>query len=213
MLLEALDYELLSKLVSRTQMGDSDSFAELFAATYRKQYRFAYRYLKNQFLAQDVIEELYFLALENICALRDTSLFTMWLDQMNFRLCLKVIRDQHESQNSPQTYAGRKVYLDNEYDAIELVSRQKEHDAILEELFALQLRESQVIIMKYYHGMKLQEISEVLDISKREVKMSLRDARYRLKHTLRRENLISNRSLEDVMMEQFIDQEPEMALE
>lgn len=37
-----LDYDYLAKLVERTQMGDSDAFAELYTATYQKQYRFAY---------------------------------------------------------------------------------------------------------------------------------------------------------------------------
>ena len=37
-----LDYDYLAKLVERTQMGDSDAFAELYTATYQKQYRFAF---------------------------------------------------------------------------------------------------------------------------------------------------------------------------
>lgn len=36
-----LDYDYLAKLVERTQMGDSDAFAELYTATYQKQYRFS----------------------------------------------------------------------------------------------------------------------------------------------------------------------------
>ena len=42
-----LDYDYLAKLVERTQMGDSDAFAELYTATYQKQYRFAYQYTKD----------------------------------------------------------------------------------------------------------------------------------------------------------------------
>lgn len=30
-----LDYDYLAKLVERTQMGDSDAFAELYTATYQ----------------------------------------------------------------------------------------------------------------------------------------------------------------------------------
>ena len=46
-----LDYDYLAKLVERTQMGDSDAFAELYTATYQKQYRFAYQYTKDSYLA------------------------------------------------------------------------------------------------------------------------------------------------------------------
>ena len=34
-----LDYQYLAKIVIRAQAGDSDAFAELYAATYQKQYR------------------------------------------------------------------------------------------------------------------------------------------------------------------------------
>ena len=51
-----LDYKYLSELVLRAQEGDSDSFAELYVATYQHQYRFSYRYLQDQFLAQDALQ-------------------------------------------------------------------------------------------------------------------------------------------------------------
>lgn len=38
--MDELDYDYLAKLVRRTQAGDSNAFAELYTATYKKQYRF-----------------------------------------------------------------------------------------------------------------------------------------------------------------------------
>ena len=48
-----LDYNYIAGLVEHALTGDSDAFAELYAATYQKQYTFAYCYLKDEFLAQD----------------------------------------------------------------------------------------------------------------------------------------------------------------
>ena len=50
-----LDYDYLAKLVRKTQTGDSNAFAELYTATYQKQYRFTYQYVKDPYLAQDVL--------------------------------------------------------------------------------------------------------------------------------------------------------------
>ena len=36
--MEALDYKHIANLVSRAQSGDSNAFAELYAATYQRQY-------------------------------------------------------------------------------------------------------------------------------------------------------------------------------
>ena len=43
-----LDYNYLAELVLRAQEGDSDSFAELYLATYQQQFRFSYRYLQDE---------------------------------------------------------------------------------------------------------------------------------------------------------------------
>lgn len=48
-----LDYDYIAKLVRKTQEGDSDAFAELYTATYQSQYRFAYQYVKDPYLAQE----------------------------------------------------------------------------------------------------------------------------------------------------------------
>ena len=64
--MEALDYKYIAKLVSRAQIGDTDAFAELYAATYQRQYLYAYHYLKDEYLAQDALQETYILALKNL---------------------------------------------------------------------------------------------------------------------------------------------------
>lgn len=55
-----LDYDYIAKLVRKTQEGDSDAFAELYTATYQSQYRFAYQYVKDPYLAQDTAGSLHF---------------------------------------------------------------------------------------------------------------------------------------------------------
>ena len=78
-----LDYDYLAKLVERTQMGDSDAFAELYTATYQKQYRFVYQYTKDSYLAQDILQDVYILVLKNIHTLKNPRLFVSWLHQIN----------------------------------------------------------------------------------------------------------------------------------
>lgn len=54
-----LDYDYIAKLVRKTQAGDSDAFAELYAATYKKQYYFTYQYVKDSYLAQDILQDVF----------------------------------------------------------------------------------------------------------------------------------------------------------
>ena len=40
--MSALDYNYVANLVVNAQLGDSNAFAELYAATYQREYHFAY---------------------------------------------------------------------------------------------------------------------------------------------------------------------------
>ena len=101
-----LDYDYISTLVSRARTGDSDAFAELYAATYQKEYRFAYNYLKDEYLAQDALQETYILALKNLYTLRDSKLFISWLNQINFRVCFNMHRKQNRFDQELSVYAN-----------------------------------------------------------------------------------------------------------
>ena len=90
----ALDYNYIAELVVKAQHGDSDAFAELYAATYQKQYYFAYSYLKDEYLAQDALQETYIIALKDISKLKDPMLVVAWLNQINFRICFQLHKKQ-----------------------------------------------------------------------------------------------------------------------
>lgn len=85
--MEQLDYDYLAKLVKKTKGGDNNAFAELYAATYKQQYRFAYQYVKDPYLAQDILQDLYIVVLRNIQTLKNPRFFVSWLHQICFRLC------------------------------------------------------------------------------------------------------------------------------
>ena len=103
-----LDYDYIAKLVRKTQEGDSDAFAELYTATYQSQYRFAYQYVKDPYLAQDILQEVYILVLKNLDTLKNPRLFVSWLHQITFRICFfctccpvhKSILDRLHTNNS-----------------------------------------------------------------------------------------------------------------
>lgn len=182
-----LDYDYISTLVSRARTGDSDAFAELYAATYQKEYRFAYNYLKDEYLAQDALQETYILALKNLYTLRDSKLFIPWLNQINFRICFNMQRKQNRYDRELSGYNkeetdGQKQQPNPE----EQVIRIDEQEYIMKKILDLPFTESQVIIMKYYQNMKLEDIADVMEVSKSTVKRYLNSGRTKLAQTLKR---------------------------
>lgn len=102
--MSALDYNYIAKLVSQAQTGDSDAFAELYAATFQRQYHFACCYLKDEYLAQDALQETYILALKNLSKLKDPSLVVAWLNQINFRVCYNLHKKQQRYNREMSDY-------------------------------------------------------------------------------------------------------------
>lgn len=111
--MEAFDYKYIAKLVIRAQIGDSDAFAELYAATYQREYLFSYRYLKDEYLAQDALQETYTLALKNLTKLKDPKLVISWLNQINFRVCYKLHQKQ---QRYNQEMKAAEEILENDLE-------------------------------------------------------------------------------------------------
>ena len=167
-----LDYDYIAQLVVQAQKGSSDAFAELYTATYRRQYQFACKYVKDVFLAQDILQETYILVLKNLTKLKNPRLFVSWINQITFHVCF----DYNEK------YKIQSNELNNE--AIDLDSKPLFHGTNPEQLFEdlsskqemmdkilyLPPNESQAIIMKYYNDMKLEDISMAMDVSRSSVK-------------------------------------------
>lgn len=179
-----LDYDYLSDLVRKIQRGDTDAFAEIYAATYQKQYWFACKFLKDPYLAQDILQELYIVVLRQINLLKKPELFTSWLNQINFRLCFdmheKNSRNQQELCLDDDSRIHAKSSSDFE-DPLEIYSRNRE---LLEQIKALPKKESQSILLKYYHGMSLEEIAFAMDCSRSSVKRYLNKGYEKLREFL-----------------------------
>lgn len=191
--MESLDYKYIAKLVERAKIGDSDAFAELYAATYQREYFYAYHYLKDEYLAQDALQETYILALKNLAKLKDPYLVVSWLNQINFRVCYnlnkKLQRHKQELQlTDDELMHAETNRKDNHFRSPEeSVIKIESQEYLINQILNLPFTESQVIILTYYQNMKLDEIARVMDISRSSVKRYLNAGRKRLAQVLHKD--------------------------
>ena len=193
--MEALDYKYIAKLVSRAQIGDSDAFAELYAATYQRQYLYAYHYLKDEYLAQDALQETYVLALKNLAKLKEPTLVISWLNQINFRVCYNLHKKQQryysemiiDSNDSFDTDFNTGNGISYQSSPEEAVIKVDSKEYLMNQILNLPFTESQVILMKYYQNLKLNDIAQLMDISRSSVKRYLASGRERLAKVLQQD--------------------------
>ncbi|MGO5053843.1 RNA polymerase sigma factor [Lachnospiraceae bacterium LCP25S3_G4] len=182
-----LDYQYIASLVRKTQHGDSDAFAELYAATYQKQYRFAYQYLKDEYLAQDAIQEAYILVLKNISTLKDPKVFISWLNQIIFRICFDM--SQKHNRHNQELHIDTDDLDISTLSAIanpeEQIAQQDEKEYIISRIMDLPMYEAQAIMMRYYNNMKIREIADAMNCSKSTIKRYLASGHEKLQKYLR----------------------------
>lgn len=188
-----LDYDYIAKLVRKTQEGDSDAFAELYTATYQSQYRFAYQYVKDPYLAQDILQEVYILVLKNLDTLKNSRLFVSWLHQITFRICFNTWK-KRKRQEQELDYVSSGLTPEFSEASTEATTNPEKHvlnkDAELRLMQAIQSlppQYSQAIIMRYYNNMSIEDIAIAMDYSKSTVKRRLRKGRKLLEDMLHEE--------------------------
>ena len=183
-----LDYAYIGELVDRAKSGDSDAFAELYATTYQKQYLFSYSYLKDEYLAQDALQETYITALKNLTSLKDPKLFVSWLNQINFRVCynMSLKQKKYNSEMHQDEDSTTEDIASKEAGPEEVVVDADDKKYLLQQVMALPYSESQVIMLYYYKKMKIDDIAYIMDVSRSTVKRYLDSGKKRLAQLVNR---------------------------
>lgn len=173
--MKELDIQYLASLVYLAKRDNSDAFAELYALTYGKVYNYVRHYLRDDFLAQDALQEIYILALKHLKKLNDPTLFIAWLNRISFRVCFDMAQKKKDMASRCMDNELLNLLEDNRIDSNPEACFQKkdEHQRLLDALDQLPFQEHQVIVMRYFNAMKLEEIAAACEISRSTVKRYL----------------------------------------
>jgi RNA polymerase sigma-70 factor (ECF subfamily) len=162
------NHQYIASLVRKVQNNDMDAFAELYTLTYRKQLHYAYQYLKDAYLAEDAVQEVYVAVHRNILKIKDPILFVAWINQINFHVCFDIA----QKQKLQKTELNNEV-LDTEFslsDPESIAISADYHTYLVNEIEKLPYKESVVITMRFFYNMKIDEIVNATSYSKSSVK-------------------------------------------
>ena len=184
--MKELDIQYIASLVLSARQNNSDAFASLYAMTYDKVYNYARHYLRDDFIAQDALQEIYILALKNLEKLKDPTLFIAWLNRISFNVCYDF---STKSRNTPpetnpellESIMDENPGLDPETH----FQQEDEHSRLRKAVDDLPFHEKQVIIMRFYNNMKLEDIASACGISRSSVKRYLASGQAALKQKMK----------------------------
>lgn len=179
------DHIYISSLVVNAKNNDSNAFAELYALTYNSVYNYACHYLKDAYLAQDAVQEAFISAFRKLNHLNDPTLFVAWLNQITFRICYRMAKKRNENyglidNEMIELICDDKISVNPENKTLHNDTKQSLHLAIE----SLPMDQRQLITLRFFNNMKIDEIVTITGMSKSTVKRRLNQAQETLKQKM-----------------------------
>lgn len=173
-----MDRERVAELAGQ---NDDASRRELFDLFYRCTYAAVYAILRHRESAEDITQDAFIRAFQNITQLREREKFGAWLAAIATNLARN-----HLKREKRLCYSGNPAELpgasagDICCSTEDQVIREAEIDRVRAALRTLPPEQYQVVIMQYFYDLKLTEIAGLLKIRPGTVKSRLFRARRKL---------------------------------
>lgn len=179
-----LERETDEALVVLARNGDFGAFEKLFERHRTLVYRFVYQMLARRDDAEDVVQEVFVRAYQNLGRYRDEAKFTTWLLRIASNLSTDRVRMHHRRQNLEQQEAsGALVWMTQGEtdDPVENLEQDRRRDALRKALQALPVHHRQMIVLRDIEEREYEEIGSIVGCSVGGAKLRVLRARRALK--------------------------------
>jgi RNA polymerase sigma-70 factor (ECF subfamily) len=184
-------------LVARAKTGELDAFEALTNRYEQRVYSLALRMLRHQQDAEDVTQQTFLSALENLAGFRGDASFATWLLRIATHAALKVIRKQkgldtvslEEATDEADGYETipHPEYIADWRQSPEQLVETNEIQRLLDEALAkLDEKHRLVFLLRDVEGLSVKETAEALGLSEANTKVRLLRARLQLREQLTR---------------------------
>jgi RNA polymerase sigma-70 factor, ECF subfamily len=167
----------LLKLIKKAQKGNDKAFLELFQQYEQDIYRMAFIYVKNQNDALDVVQETACKSFKSIKHLKEPKYFKTWLMRIAISCSLDILNKRKKVVPMKPDFEQYTSGYINE-DLTSEITLKGLIDDLREE-------EKSVVLLRFYQGMTLKEVSETLNLPLGTAKTILYRALTKLRNELK----------------------------
>lgn len=162
---------------------NEEAFRVLFDLFHERVYQTAFYMTKDAHLAQDVLQETFIKAFRHIGSVTDGSKMGAWLSVIATNTAIDVLRKQNRWNGIPTDDVILLKEIDDPLEnSVEAeIERQFDKTHLQRHLALLKPEYRQVLLLKYDHGLKYEEIAELLDTTVGTVKSKVHRAKRQLK--------------------------------
>jgi len=185
------------ELVNRAKAGELDAFETLTTRYEQRVFSLAMRMLRQEQDAEDVTQQTFLSALENLNGFRGEASFATWLFRIATHAALKVIRKykglktvslEEATEGTGQVDSiPHPEYIADWRQSPEQLVQKREIQRLLDEALAkLDEKHRLVFLLRDVEGLSVKETAEALGLSEANIKVRLLRARLQLRELLTR---------------------------
>ena len=140
---------------------DLDVFEILVKQNYKKVYQTIYTYTKDNLISEDAVQQSFIIAYNKLNQLESKDKFDSWVISIALNEAKHMLKNKNKKKITPITDFH-----------IETLSYSEEDNIDFKEDI-----DNEILVMKYYADLTLQQISDLLDISLSNTKVRLHSAK------------------------------------
>ncbi|MBW8350823.1 RNA polymerase sigma factor [Bacillus sp. IITD106] len=179
---------MINRLVQKLLKKDRDSERVIFEMFYQRVYYTAYYIVQDRELAQDIVQETFLKAFQNMHTVKDGEKLGAWLAAIATRTAidyLRKIKKWNDVATEDHIIDEHLSKLEDYHSTVETIVEKKFlKNILLQEIDELKPEHKQVLILAYLHDMRYEEIAEALDIKVTMVKTRIHRAKLKLREAL-----------------------------
>jgi RNA polymerase sigma-70 factor (ECF subfamily) len=182
-------------LMLRFKDGDTEAFEQLFARHTRPVVNFAYRFVRNRGMAEELAQEIFLKVYEAAAGYQVQAKFTTWLYRIATNVCLNEIRKPHvrAALNNEENNGDTPGWVNSQTGSVcdssaspdLLLERQAISNALRQALGQLPDKQRAAFILNKYQELSYGEVAEIMKISEKAVKSLIHRARETLAERLK----------------------------
>jgi len=161
-------------VIQRAREGDESAFAAIYEYYSDAIHRYAYRLLGNQEQADDLTQETFIKAYQNIGQLGGEPNLSAWLYRIASNGCLDALRRRKRISWLPMLANGEK---DDEFAQEDFAPQVAEAQAVRKVLVEMPPHLAMTLVLRTVEGFSCEEIAEIMNVPKGTVFSRLARAR------------------------------------
>jgi RNA polymerase sigma factor (sigma-70 family) len=169
------------ELITEFQSGSQSAMEVLVRRYYKTIFAFLFRKFGDYHLAYDLTQEVFIRVLKTLSGYREYGRFEHWL----IKITVNVSRDYFRSREFKEK-TGTVEYADSDMDShvTNLFESSLEYREIRESVLSLPEDQRDAVILYYYNGYKIREISKITNAREATVKSRIHQAIGKLRKSL-----------------------------